>query len=125
MADESIIDRIAARGNSRWVSVEYFPPKTETGVKNLMHTVENLHLYNPVFSDFTWGAGGSTSELTVELCERTKLELNATPNMHLTCTNMESEKIDVALDRLKRNGIVNVFALRGDPPVGQGKLECI
>ncbi len=124
MENTSVIDRIAARGDARWVSVEFFPPKTEVGVKNLMHAVDTLHQYNPVFCDFTWGAGGSTSELTVELCERTKLELNATPNMHLTCTNMESEKIDTALERLKKNGIVNIFALRGDPPLGQGKKFC-
>lgn len=117
--DTKITNRIAERGEERWVSIEFFPPKTDAGVRSLMNAVSTLNSFNPVFADFTWGAGGSTSDLTVDLCVRTKLEVGATPNMHLTCTNMESEKIDVALARLKAAGISNVFALRGDPPAGQ------
>ena len=33
-------------------------------------------------------------------------------NMHLTCTNMEKEKIDVALAGCKENHICNIVALR-------------
>ena len=40
-------------------------------------------------------------------------------NMHLTCTNMEKSKIDTALEGCAKAGIVNILALRGDPPAGQ------
>jgi methylenetetrahydrofolate reductase (NADPH) len=39
--------------------------------------------------------------------------------MHLTCTNMEKEKIDGALEGCAKAGIVNILALRGDPPAGE------
>jgi methylenetetrahydrofolate reductase (NADPH) len=104
-----------------FVSVECFPPKSDEGVTALFKTLASLVDLQPkpLFVDFTWGAGGSTSDLTVDLCVRTKEELGAVPNMHLTCTNMEREKIDKALQTCRDKGITNVLALRGDPPVGQ------
>jgi methylenetetrahydrofolate reductase (NADPH) len=121
--DRKVVDLIEARGDEPWVSIEFFPPKTDAGVRSLFTAVNTLSSFNPVFADFTWGAGGSTSDLTVDLCVRTKLEVGATANMHLTCTNMESQKIDSALEKLKTAGITNVFALRGDAPAGQGEIE--
>lgn len=55
----------------------------------------------PLFVDFTWGAGGSTADLTLDLTVRTKKEHGLVPNMHLTCTNMPVEKIDNALAQCK------------------------
>jgi 5,10-methylenetetrahydrofolate reductase len=65
------------------------------------------------------GAGGSTSDLTVELCKRAK-SIGLVSNMHLTCTNMDIEKLDGALEACRSFGIRNILALRGDPPAGQG-----
>lgn len=42
--------------------------------------------------------------------------------MHLTCTNMPVEKLEVALQQCKDAGIRNILALRGDPPHGQEKF---
>ncbi|CAN8267914.1 unnamed protein product [Cochlearia groenlandica] len=42
--------------------------------------------------------------------------------MHLTCTNMNIDDINDALDDIKSNGIQNVLALRGDPPPKQDKF---
>ncbi|OJT07587.1 Methylenetetrahydrofolate reductase 1 [Trametes pubescens] len=39
--------------------------------------------------------------------------------MHLTCTGMPKEKVDIALREAKQHGCRNVLALRGDPPVGK------
>lgn len=82
-----------------------------------------MKAYQPEFLDFTWGAGGSTSELTFDLCKMTKEEFGENPNMHLTCTNMDAAKIDIALESCRKVGITNILALRGDPPVGQEKWE--
>lgn len=72
----------------------------------------------PLYADVTWGAGGSTSELTMDLAIAMK-EAGFEPNMHLTCTNMPLEKLHGALAGAKKAGIDNIVALRGDPPKGQ------
>lgn len=41
-------------------------------------------LAEPLYADVTWGAGGSTSDLTLELCIKLKEEFGMEPNMHLT-----------------------------------------
>ena len=108
----------ASKGVGPFVSIEFFPPKTDAGVTGLFNTLKTLQKYKPTFVDVTWGAGGSTSTLTVELCKKTWLEHKAVPNMHLTCTNMEKSMIDAALASCKEAGITNILALRGDPPAG-------
>jgi len=52
-----------------------------------------------------------------------KNEFGCVTNMHLTCTNMETEKIDKALADCKTCGVCNLVALRGDPPRGSEKWE--
>lgn len=78
---------------------------------------------NPLFTDMTWGAGGSTAELTLELATQLH-NTGHVSNMHLTCTNMEKDgdpkkAVHEALTIAKENGIRNIVALRGDPPAGQ------
>jgi len=107
-----------------WLSVEFFPPRTEKGVTNLYGVIEKkLKGLDPIFADFTWGAGGSTSDLTLELCRHIKTEFDLNPNMHLTCTNMDANKVTEALKGCKESGISNIVALRGDPPAGQEAWE--
>ncbi len=101
--------------------MQFFPPKTESGITGLENTIAKLKPLNPLFTDFTWGAGGSTSDLTVELCVKAIQKFQLNPNMHLTCTNMELDKIRTALDKCVQEGITNVLALRGDPPLGEEK----
>lgn len=103
-------------------SFEFFPPKTEDGVENLFERMDRMVAHNPAFCDITWGAGGSTADLTLEIANRMQNIVCVETMMHLTCTNMPVEKIDHALDTIKSNGLQNVLALRGDPPHGQDKF---
>lgn len=73
----------------------------------------------PSWIDVTWGAGGSTSELTMDICKFSQNEVKLETMMHLTCTNLPAEKIYQALEEAKKNGIRNILALRGDPPRGE------
>jgi methylenetetrahydrofolate reductase (NADPH) len=78
---------------------------------------------SPLFTDVTWGAGGSTAELTMQLATHSH-ENGHVSNMHLTCTNMEKDGdpkkgVHEALTTAKANGIRNIVALRGDPPAGE------
>jgi len=99
-------------------SFEFFPPKTDKGDENLLKSIPEYKAQSPVFIDFTWGAGGTTSEKTTMMCKKCK-EMGLTVNMHLTCTNMDEGKVKEALDFCQKEGIKNILALRGDPPAGE------
>ncbi len=97
-------------------SFEYFPPKTDAGVRNLYPRIERMAALEPAFVDITWGAGGSTSELTLSIAENLQKFFGVDVMMHLTCTNMSVTKLDEVLDQVHAAGIRNILALRGDPP---------
>ncbi|CAN8061916.1 unnamed protein product [Agarophyton chilense] len=121
-----IADKIRHRAeeNRPFFSFEYFPPKTETGVSNLYQRVERMTAVEPLFCDVTWGAGGSTSGLTLELSGNIQKYLGVDVMMHLTCTNMPSGKVLEGLEGAKTRGIRNILALRGDPPAGKEWSKC-
>lgn len=100
-------------------SFEFFPPKTEEGLRNLFTTVETLAELKPSFVSVTYGAGGSTRELTIDLTARIKREIGIEAMAHLTCVGHSAGEIAGILDRLRDAGIENVLALRGDPPKGE------
>ncbi|ORX88979.1 methylenetetrahydrofolate reduct [Basidiobolus meristosporus CBS 931.73] len=112
------IEQATAENRPFW-SFEYFPPKTQQGINNLYDRMERMYKLGPTFIDVTWGAGGSTSDLTLELCDTAQSVYGLETTMHLTCTNMPKEQIDFALKKAKECGIQNILALRGDPPRGQ------
>ena len=54
------IERITQNNNSTklMISIEFFPPKTETGIASLYKVANQLKTSYPVnFVDVTWGAG--------------------------------------------------------------------
>jgi len=118
-ADDSKISDLVAKTPAGWFSFEYFPPKTAEGVANLKKRILRMKQLGPLFTDFTWGAGGSTSELTLQLTSCAKNEMGTVANMHLTCTNQKVEMSGDALDECRKVGVRNIVALRGDPPRGQ------
>ncbi|KAG4126125.1 hypothetical protein ERO13_D10G138300v2 [Gossypium hirsutum] len=118
-----VIEKIQSLQEGKVVfSFEFFPPKTEDGVDNLFDRMDRMVAHNPSFCDITWGAGGSTADLTLDIANKMQNIICVETMMHLTCTNMPVEKIDHALQTIKSNGIQNVLALRGDPPHGQDKF---
>ncbi|CAM1508426.1 Fc.00g052740.m01.CDS01 [Cosmosporella sp. VM-42] len=115
---DKITDRIAALpADGTYFSLEFFPPKTAMGFSNLrdrLHRMERA--LRPLFVNVTWGAGGTTSQKSLELAELCQREVGLTTCLHLTCTNMSRKLIDKALEDAKALGIRNILALRGDPP---------
>lgn len=100
-------------------SFEFFPPKNEADVEHLYETARDLAALKPTFVSVTYGAGGSTQALTIELVCRIKREIGLETMSHLTCVSHSAAEIDGVLRRLHEGGIENVLALRGDPPAGQ------
>ncbi|MCH8090581.1 MAG: methylenetetrahydrofolate reductase [NAD(P)H] [Chloroflexi bacterium] len=102
--------------NRRTLSFEFFPPKTEKGIKSVFETIETLKTFRPDFVSVTHGAGGTTRALTVEIALRIKRENGLLVMAHMTCIGQSKEEIHSVLLRLEDSGIENVIALRGDPP---------
>jgi methylenetetrahydrofolate reductase (NADPH) len=100
-------------------SFEFFPPKTDEGVRTLFETVEALRPLAPAYVSVTYGAGGSTRTRTVELVKRLKREAEVEAMAHVTCVGASRDEIAAVLDEVADAGIQNVLALRGDPPRGQ------
>mmetsp|Transcript_9918 Transcript_9918/g.17867 ORF Transcript_9918/g.17867 Transcript_9918/m.17867 type:complete len:615 (-) Transcript_9918:1080-2924(-) len=121
-----ISDKIAQREKEGkpFFSFEYFPPKTESGVVNLYERVERMAAAEPLFCDMTWGAGGSTSDLTLDLVGNIQKYLGLDVMMHLTCTNMSQGMVKFGLEGAKERGCRNILALRGDPPAGKEWTKC-
>lgn len=107
---------LSLKPNERFISFEFFPPKTDAGFRNLLSRLNRMSALNPLFITVTWGAGGSTSEKSLDLASTCQKELGLTTVLHLTCTNTNKEIIDQALIKAKNCGIKNILALRGDPP---------
>lgn len=103
----------------RTLSFEFFPPRDEQGVERLFGTIESLKRYQPDFIDITYGAGGSTQRLTVELCVRAYRESGLTVMAHVACVAQTAEFVHSVLSKFDAEGIENVILLRGDPPRGE------
>ncbi len=100
------------------VSVEFFPPKTPEGAKQILDTAAALQPYKPDFVSITYGAGGSTRERTLEygLILRDRFGFEVMP--HLTCVGHSRAELHAVLTRLRDAGFRNLMVLRGDPPKG-------
>lgn len=100
-------------------SFEFFPPKTAQGQVQLLDAVLALRELKPTYVSVTYGAGGGTRDLTVDLVSRIKRDHGIETMAHLTCVGSSRDELSAILDRLSTAGIENVLALRGDPPRGQ------
>jgi methylenetetrahydrofolate reductase (NADPH) len=103
-------------------SFEFFPPKTDDGVRQLIEAISHLRELEPTFVSVTYGAGGSVRTRTVELVTRIRRELDIEPVAHLTVVDATVDDLRSILDGLRDGGIDNVLALRGDPPEGDERF---
>ena len=106
------------REHSPTFSFEFFPPKTPQAAETLYQTIRDLESYMPDFVSVTYGAGGSTRELTHDLVERIQRTTKLDPIPHLTCVCHNEDEIEAILRRYATSLIGNILALGGDRPVG-------
>lgn len=99
-------------------SFEFFPPKTAEAADTLYKTIRELESYMPHFVSVTYGAGGSTRDLTHALVERIQHTTKLESIPHLTCVWHNEHEIESILRRYAASSIGNVLALGGDRPVG-------
>ncbi len=116
-----IIDKLAADRPA--FSFEYFPPQDAEGMSRLFATVEKLREYAPAYVSVTYGAGGSTRQLTHDLVRRIKTETGIETMAHLTCVGVSQEELGEILDAYRDSQIEHVLALRGDPVAGTAAFQ--
>jgi len=98
-------------------SFEFYPPKTEEGAANLQNVQSKLAQLNPDFFSVTFGAGGSTRDLTFDTVVDIQAKgIAAAP--HLSCVASTKGNIRAILKDYQDNGIAKIVALRGDLPSG-------
>ena len=111
-----VSDLIAA--GERSISFEFFPPKDETGERQLWTALRELEPLQPTFVSVTYGAGGTTRDRTVHITADIAMQTTLTPMAHLTCVGHSRDELRSVIGAYAAAGVRNVLALRGDPPEG-------
>tara|TARA_B100000927_G_scaffold262867_1_gene234052 strand:+ start:240 stop:1151 length:912 start_codon:yes stop_codon:yes gene_type:complete len=111
------ISEILSQGNPS-ISFEFFPPKSAEASDRLFSTIHDLKQLNPSFVSVTYGAGGSTRDLTHKLVLRIMEETTIPAIPHLTCVNHSRVEISEILSGYANAEVPAILALRGDPPEG-------
>ena len=105
------------------LSFEVFPPKTSDSFESVKLTSEKIATLSPSFMSVTYGAGGGTSQYTLDIAKNLQSK-GITALAHLTCVNSTKEEVEMRLKMLKESGIENILALRGDiTPENQNREE--
>lgn len=99
-------------------SFETFPPKDDKGIVTLFESLRDLSQFDPAFISVTYGAMGTTRDLTRDLAIRVQKELGLVTAFHFTCVGADRTSIRRYVEYLKKEGLNLVVALRGDPPQG-------
>lgn len=100
------------------LSFETFPPKSLNASFHLWDTVKSLTPLNPRFVSVTYGAGGSTRELTQEAAQTLHKTSGMRVAAHLTCTGQSRADVLRVADRYAAAGVRDIVALRGDADSG-------
>lgn len=99
-------------------SVEFFPPKDESGEARLWDSLGKLISLSPDYVSVTYGAGGSTRDRTIRITNEITVRTGLRTVAHLTCVGSTESDLRDTLDRYRTAGIDSILALRGDPPGG-------
>ena len=97
-----------------FLSFEVFPPKTSTAFENVKAATEEIAKLKPSFMSVTYGAGGGTSQYTLDIAKNIKETYGVPTLAHLTCVSSTRETVQERIRMMREAGIENVMALRGD-----------
>ena len=98
------------------LSFEVFPPKTSDVYDTVKSATEEIAKLSPAFMSVTYGAGGGTSQYTLDMAKVIKDRYNVPSIAHLTCVSSTQATVRNMIERFKEAGIENIMALRGDIP---------
>lgn len=101
----------------RTYSFEFPPPRTEELLREFEKTVRELQPLNPSFCSVTYGAGGSSRTHTLDAVLHIHQDTPMVAMPHLTCVAQNRDDITALVTRYRDEGIENLLALAGDPPI--------
>lgn len=98
------------------ISLEFSRPKSEKAAANLNEALTKLKTINPDYVSVTFGAGGSTSEGSIQLVEKLKKEFGFAVVAYIAGVGLSPKKMIEVLDKFKELSIETMFVVRGDAP---------
>lgn len=104
------------------ISFEFFPPKTLDASFRLWETARALAPLAPDFVSVTYGAGGTTRQLTHEAVTTINRHYGVNVAAHLTCVEATRDETMKIVQDYAEAGIREIVALRGDAPKGQDRF---
>lgn len=96
------------------LSFEVFPPKNDAPPESVQTAAMKIASLSPSYMSVTYGAGGGTNKYTLDLAKEIKDTYRIPVLAHLTCISSTEGDIEDYIGSMKRFGIENVLALRGD-----------
>ncbi len=105
------------------ISFEFFPPKNLEGSFRLWDTVQALAPLQPRFVSVTYGAGGTTRDVTRDAVQTLHRSSGLNVAAHLTCVDATREETLRIANDFAEAGVSEIVALRGDPPKGSGGFQ--
>jgi methylenetetrahydrofolate reductase (NADPH) len=105
------------------VSFELYPPRTEATRAALPATLTRLAAARPDFFSVTYGASGSTKDISRAVVNWLLQNTDADVVAHLTCIGNPRAEVRAVIEPMIADGVRNFLALRGDPPADVADWE--
>lgn len=104
------------------ISFEFFPPQSLDASFRLWETVRQLAPLDPSFVSVTYGAGGTTRELTHDAVGTIHKHYGLNVAAHLTCVEATRDETLAIAKSYAEVGVKEIVALRGDAPKGADRF---
>lgn len=104
------------------ISFEFFPPQSLDASFRLWETVRQLAPLDPNFVSVTYGAGGTTRELTHDAVGTIHKHYGLNVAAHLTCVEASRDETLAIAKSYADVGVKEIVALRGDAPKGADRF---
>ena len=104
------------------ISFEFFPPSSLDASFRLWDTVQTLQPLKPDYVSVTYGAGGTTRELTHEAVTTIGKNYGLRVAAHLTCVDASRAETHEIAEAYAEAGVTDIVALRGDAPKGADRF---
>lgn len=96
------------------LSFEVFPNKKPENLESVKAKTAKIAELKPAFMSVTYGAGGGTSQFTLEIAKNIQDNCGVPVLAHLTGVSSTKEIVAQRIEELQTAGIQNIMALRGD-----------